>query len=116
MTTIYKNRSNGRLYALNACLMQGNRVNIIDMKSCEDKFISPSTLKRNYIKWDENVDVVEVRAFTGMKIGLFKATRKGLNQWDVCNRSGKLMEFDFFTGKQTNANNPKYANQVAYNL
>ena len=90
----------------------GDKVCMVPMDKGEDKFVSHSTLKRWYIKWEETPYIIEVKAFTGMKIGLFKATKAEDGLLQVWTKAGKLMLFDPKTEVQTNAKNPKFANKI----
>lgn len=110
MNYIYTNKSNGRRFFLNPEINMGDKVCLTDMATCEDKFLSPKTLKRNYTKdiWEE--EVAEVVAFTGMKLGMFKLFYFN-GVWMVWTKSRKCLEFDA-DGNQTNAKNPKFANKI----
>ena len=72
--TIYKDKRTDKLYVMNEMLHMGEKVCMVPMDKSEDKFVAPSTLRRWYTKWDEAQYIVEVKAFTGMKIGLPKET------------------------------------------
>lgn len=110
--TIYKDKRTEKLYVLNDMITQGEKVCMVPMDKSDDKFVSPSTLKRWYTKWEETPYIVEVRAFTGMKIGLFKATKNKDGNLDVWTKADKLLVFDPKTDKQINAKNPKFANKI----
>lgn len=113
MNYIYTNTRDGKKYILNPPVTMGNKVCLIDMHSCEDKFVSPKTLKRWYTKDVVNDIVVEIRAFTGMKLGLFRVIGVDCsNNLVVWTKNNKCMLFDPDMGKQTNAKNPKFANCV----
>lgn len=114
MTTaiIYKDKRTEKLYVLNDMLTMGDKVCMVPMDKGEDKFVSPSTLKRWYTKWEEVPYIIEVKAFTGMKIGLFKATKSEDGLLQIWTKAGKLMLFDPKTDVQTNAKNPKFANKI----
>ena len=114
MTTaiIYKDKRTEKLYVLNDMLTMGDKVCMVPMDKGEDKFVSPSTLKRWYTKWEETPYIIEVKAFTGMKIGLFKATKAEDGLLQAWTKAGKLMLFDPKTEVQTNAKNPKFANKI----
>lgn len=114
MTTaiIYKDKRTEKLYVLNDMITMGEKVCMVPMDKGEDKFVSPSTLKRWYTKWEEAPYIIEVKAFTGMKIGLFKATKNDDGLLEVWTKAGKLMTFDGKSGTQTNAKNPKFANKI----
>lgn len=113
MNYIYTNTRDNRQYILNPMITMGEKVCLVDMASCEDKFVSPKTLKRWYSKTVTEQPVVELRAFTGMKIGLFRA-ELGLNTNTLYlwTKQKKLLTFDPDTGTQTNAKNPKFANRI----
>ena len=114
MTTaiIYKDKRTEKLYVLNDMITQGEKVCMVPMDKSDDKFVSPSTLKRWYTKWEEVPYIVEVKAFTGMKIGLFKATKGQDGNLEVWTKNDKLLVFDPKTDKQINAKNPKFANKI----
>lgn len=114
--TIYTNRHDNRQYVLEAALMQGDKVCLIDMKTGEHKFTAPSTLKRWYSKTEvPAAEYVTVSAFTGMKIGVFEAHLiDGLVQ--VYTKKGATLQFDPKTGIQTNARNPKFANKITWTV
>ena len=109
--TIYKDKRTEKLYVMNEMLTMGEKVCMVPMDKSEDKFVSPSTLKRWYIKWEEAPYIVEVQAFTGMKIGLFKATKNAEGNLEVWTKTNHLV-FDLKTDKQINAKNPKFANKL----
>lgn len=110
--TIYKDKRTEKLYVLNDMITQGEKVCMVPMDKSDDKFVSPSTLKRWYTKWEEAPYIIEVKAFTGMKIGLFKATKAEDGLLQAWTKAGKLMLFDPKTEIQTNAKNPKFANKI----
>lgn len=110
--TIYKDKRTEKLYVLNDMITMGEKLCMVPMDKSEDKFVSPSTLKRWYTKWSEAPYIVEVKAFTGMKIGLFKAQKNAEGQLEVWTKDNKLMIFDLTTDKQINAKNPKFANKL----
>ena len=113
MVQIYKDKRDDKLYVLDEMITMGNKVCMVPFDKGEDKFVAPSTLKRWYTKWEEAQFVVEVKAFTGMKIGLFKATHiYDKNIVEVWTRNDKLMVFNWETDKQINAKNPKFANKL----
>lgn len=114
MTTaiIYKDKRTNKLFVLNDMITMGDKLCLVPMDKGEDKFVSPSTLKRWYTKWEETPYIVEIRAFTGMKIGLFKATKGDDGLLNVWTKSDKLLQFDAQTDKQVNAKNPKFANKI----
>lgn len=113
MNYIYTNTRDNRQYILNPMITMGDKVCLIDMSSCEDKFVSPKTLKRWYSRTVTEQPVVELRAFTGMKIGLFRAElATNTNTLYLWTKQNKLLTFDPETGKQTNAKNSKFANRI----
>ena len=114
MTTaiIYKDKRTNKLFVMNDMITQGEKVCMAPMDKSDDKFVSPSTLKRWYTKWEEVPYIVEVKAFTGMKIGLFKATKGQDGNLEVWTKADKLLVFDPKTDKQINAKNPKFANKI----
>lgn len=113
MNYIYTNTRDHRQYILNPMITMGEKVCLVDMASCEDKFVSPKTLKRWYSKTVTEQPVVELQAFTGMKIGLFRAELSlNTNTLYLWTKQNKLLTFDPDTGIQTNAKNPKFANRI----
>lgn len=116
MVTIYKDKRTDKLYALNEMITMGAKVNLVQMGGKEDKFVSPSTLKRWFTKWDEAQQVVEVKAFTGMVIGWFKVLKESKETITVLTKQGKLLDFDKNTDAQVNAKNPKFANHIGMTL
>lgn len=109
---IYKDKRTDKLYVLNDMITMGEKVCMVPMDKSEDKFVSPSTLKRWYTKWSEAQYIVEVQAFTGMKIGLFKATKNSDGNIEVWTKDNKLMVFNPVTDRQVNAKNSKFANKL----
>lgn len=109
---IYKDKRTEKLYVLNDMLTMGDKVCMVPMDKTDDKFVSPSTLKRWYTKWEEVPYIIEVKAFTGMKIGLFKATKAEDGLLQAWTKAGKLMLFDLKTDTQVNSKNPKFANKI----
>lgn len=117
--TIYRNNRDNKLYVLNEMITKGDKVCMVPMdKRTEDKFVSPSTLKRWYSKRSEVPYVFEVQAFTGMKIGLFEAQKNADGNFEIWTKSNSLMVFNPNTEIQINAKNPKFANKLglAYGL
>ena len=113
MNYIYTNTRDNRQYILNPMVTMGEKVCLVDMASCEDKFVSPKTLKRWYSKTATAQSVVELRAFTGMKIGLFCANMaSNTNTLYLWTKKNNLLAFDPDTGIQKNAKNPKFANRI----
>lgn len=113
MNYIYTNTRDHRQYILNPMITMGEKVCLVDMASCEDKFVSPKTLKRWYSKTVTEQPVVELRAFTGMKIGLFRVELDlNTNTLYLWTKQNKLLTFDPDMGTQTNAKNPKFANRI----
>lgn len=116
MVTIYKDKRTNRLWALDEMVTMGNKVHIVPLTGKEDKFVSESTLKRWYSKWDEAQQVVEVKAFTGMVIGWFKVLTESKEAYTVMTKQGKFLDFDKVTDVQINAKNPKFANKLGITL
>lgn len=116
MVTIYKDKRTDKLYALNEMITMGAKVNLVQMGGKEDKFVSPSTLKRWFTKWDEAQQVVEVKAFPGMVIGWFKVLTESKETITVLTKQGKFLDFDKNTDAQVNAKNPKFANHIGMTL
>lgn len=113
MNYIYTNTRNNRQYVLNPMLYMGDKICLIDMITCEDKFVSVKTLKRWYSRTVTNQLLVELRAFTGMKLGLFRTEHSlNTNTLYCWTKGGKLLCFDSDTGNQTNSKNPKFANCI----
>lgn len=112
MNYIYTNTRNNRQYVLDPQTTMGEKVCLVDMASGDDKFVSPKTLKRWYSLTRTEDIVVEVKAFTGMMIGLFRVIPWDNNQVAVMTKKNKVLTFDLETLKQTNANNPKFANRL----
>lgn len=109
---IYRNTRDDKYYVLDDMITQGEKVCLVPMdKRTDDKFVSPNTLKRWYTKVKEVPYIVEVKAFTGMKLGLFEATKRDGNI-EVWTKDNKLLVFDPSTDKQINAKNPKFANKL----
>lgn len=116
MVTTYKDKRTNKLYALNEYIHMGDKVNLVQMGGKEEKFVSLSTLKRWYSKWDEAQQVVEIKAFTGMVIGWFKVVSETPETYSVFTKQGKSLEFDKKTDIQTNAKNSKFANKLGMTL
>lgn len=116
MVTIYKDKRTDKLYALNEMITMGTKVNLVQMGGKEDKFVSPSTLKRWFTKWDEAQQVVEIKAFTGMVIGWFKVLTESKETITVMTKQGKFLDFDKNTNAQVNAKNPKFANHIGMTI
>lgn len=116
MVTIYKDKRTGNLYALNEMLTMGNKVNLVRLGHAEDKFVSPSTLKRWYSKWDEANMVVQLKAFTGMDLGFYKVEKETAETISFWTKSNKFLTFDKKTDTQVNAKNPKFANKLGMTL
>lgn len=113
MNYIYTNTRDGKKYILNPRINMGDKVCLVDMNSCEDKFVSVKTLKRWYSKIAVDGTVVRVEAFTGMKLGLFRVYGADCNgNLIVWTKNDKCLLFDHETGKQTNAKNPRFANKI----
>lgn len=113
MNYIYTNCRDNSCYILNPQITMGDKVCLINMNTCEDKFVSPKTLKRWYSKTATEQPVVELQAFTGMKIGLFCAELAlNTNTMYLWTKSNKLLTFDSHIGVQINAKNPRFANKI----
>ena len=112
MVKIYKDKRDNKLYALEERITQGSKVCLVPFDKNKDKFVSPSTLKRWYTKWDEAEVLVEVKAFTGMKIGVFKVASYDKYTCGVFTKDNKYLVFDRNSDKQINAKNPKFANKI----
>lgn len=112
MVKIYKDKRTDKLFVLDELITMGEKVCLVPFDKGEDKFVSPSTLKRWFCKWDEAPFIIEVRAFTGMKIGLFKPVTYNRESVTVLTKDNKFLDFDAKTGEQTNAKNPKFANKT----
>lgn len=114
--TIYTNRRDNRQYVLEAQLMQGDKICLIDRETGEHKFVAESTLKRWYSKSEvPAVRFVTVSAFTGMNIGMYVANLvDGLIH--VYTKKGATLQFDPSTGIQINARNPKFANKITWTV
>lgn len=117
MVSIYKDTRDGKKYILFEEITMGSKICLVPMDKGEDKFISPSTLKRWYSKWEEADVMVEVKAFTGMKIGVFKVASYSKDECVVFTKNGNMMVFrlnhDYkLEDKQINAKNPKFANKI----
>lgn len=112
MNYIYTNTRDNRSYVLNPEVTMGAKLCLVDMSTCEDKFVSVSTLKRWYTKTQTEDTVVEVRAFTDMIIGLYRVSNNRPGDILVWTKKGALLSFDAKTKKQTNAKNPKFANHI----
>ena len=113
MNYIYTNTRNNRQYVLDPQITMGEKVCLVDMATCEDKFVSPKTLKRWYSKTVVDGIVVQVEAFTGMRLGLFRVYGADCNgNLIIWTKGDKCLLFNPETGKQTNAKSPKFANRI----
>lgn len=112
MSYIYTNTRDGKKYILNPQVNMGEKVCLVDMSSCEDKFVSPKTLKRWYSKEVTEDVFVELKAFTGMTIGMFRVYPWSDTRIALVTKKDKILIFDTDTMKQVNANNPKFANKL----
>ena len=112
MVKIYKDKRDNKLYVLHEEITQGTKVCLVPFDKRDDKFVSPSTLKRWYTKLDEAEVMVEIKAFTGMKIGVFKVASYDKDTCGVFTKDNKYLVFDRNSDKQTNAKNPKFANKI----
>lgn len=113
MNYIYTNTRNNRKYVLEPMLTMGDKTCLVDMNTCENKFVSVKTLKRWYSKTTTEKLVVELLAFTGMKLGLFQAVIDDEGNTNVWTKANKLLIFGKH-GEQRNANNPKFGNRATY--
>lgn len=110
MPKIYKDNKN-RLFLLEEHLTLGNKVCLVPFSNAEDKFVAPSTLKRNYTLLIEKDYIVEVVSFTGMKLGLFVPVVTPTER--TCfKKNHTIMSFTRTEDTQTNAKNPKFANKI----
>lgn len=116
MVTIYKDKRTNRLWALDEMLTMGTKVHMVPLTGKEDKFVSQSTLKRWYTKWDEANMVVELKAFTGMALGWFKVEEETKDTISFWTKANKYLTFDKKTDAQVNAKNPKFANRIGITL
>lgn len=112
MVTIYKDKRTNRLWALDEMITMGTKVHMVPLTGKEDKFVSQSTLKRWYTKWDEANMVVELKAFTGMTLGWFKVTYETDGYLGFWTKGMKHLIFDKKTDTQINPKNPKFANHI----
>lgn len=112
MVTIYKDKRTNRLWALDEMLTMGTKVHMVPLTGKEDKFVSQSTLKRWYTKWDEVNMVVELKAFTEMTLGWFKVEEETKDTISFWTKANKYLTFDKKTDAQVNAKNPKFANHI----
>lgn len=112
MVTIYKDKRTNRLWALDEMLTMGTKVHMVPLTGKEDKFVSQSTIKRWYTKWDEANMVVELKAFTGMTLGWFKVEEETKDTISFWTKANKYLTFDKKTDAQVNAKNPKFANHI----
>ena len=116
MVKIYKDKRTNRLWALDEMLTMGTKVHMVPLTGKEDKFVSQSTLKRWYTKWDEANMVVELKAFTGMTLGWFKVTYETDEYLGFWTKGMKHLIFDKKTDTQINPKNPKFANHIGMTL
>lgn len=116
MVTIYKDKRTNHLWALDEMLTMGTKVHMVPLTGKEDKFVSQSTLKRWYTKWDEANMVVELKAFTGMTLGWFKVTYETDEYLGFWTKGMKHLIFDKKTDTQINPKNPKFANHIGMTL
>lgn len=112
MNYIYTNTRDNSHHILDPQTTMGNKVCLVNMTTCEDKFVSVSTLKRWYSKTCTDNTFVQVKAFTGMNIGLYPVQTVSETEFYVLTKSGKALWFNSETLTQTNAKNPKFANKV----
>ncbi len=112
----YRDNRTQKVYVLEEHITMGSKVCLVPTDKGEDKFLSPSTLKRHFTPWGEEL-MVEVKAFTGMKIGVFKVAHYDKDTIQVWTKGDKLMIFERNPDvrqddKQSNAKNPKFANKI----
>ena len=116
MVQIYKDNRTGKRFLLEDMITMGDKVCLVPFDREDDKFVSPSTLKRWYTKWGTAQVVVEVKAFTGMKIGLFDGLiydKEHITLWTASSKQLIFKREDWRAEeKQINAKNPKYASKI----
>lgn len=112
MNFIYTNKRDNSRYILDPQTNMGSKVCLVNLTTCEDKFVSISTLKRWYSLTRTEDIYVQVKAFTGMNIGLYPIQAASENELYVITKSGKALYFNTETNVQTNAKNPKFANKL----
>lgn len=116
INTVYTNTRTNEKYVLEPCLTCGDKLCLISMKTGEQKFVAPATLKRWYLKEERISEFVTVSAFTGMHIGVYETVTAVDGQLEVWTKNNKLLRFDPDTGIQTNARNPKFANRITWTV
>lgn len=112
MNFIYTNKRDNSRYILDPQTNMGSKVCLVNLTTCEDKFVSISTLKRWYSLTRAEDIYVQVKAFTGMNIGLYPIQAASETELYVITKSGKALWFNTETLVQTNAKNPKFANKL----
>lgn len=112
MNYIYTSTRDNSRYLLDPQVTMGNKVCLVNLSTCEDKFVSPKTLKRWYSLTRTEDIFVQVKAFTGMNIGLYPVKAASDTELYVITKSGKALWFNTETLIQTNAKNPKFANKL----
>lgn len=112
MNFIYTNKRDNSRYILDPQTNMGSKVCLVNLTTCEDKFVSISTLKRWYSLTRTEDIYVQVKAFTGMNIGLYPIQYASGDEMFVVTKSGKALWFNSETLIQTNAKNPKFANKL----
>lgn len=112
MNFIYTSTRDSSRYILDPQTAMGSKVCLVNLNTCEDKFVSPKTLKRWYRLTRTEDTYVQVKAFTGMNIGLYPVQVASENELYVVTKSGKALCFNTETNTQTNAKNPKFANKL----
>lgn len=112
MNYIYTSTRDNSRYILDPQTTMGSRVCLVNMDTCEDKFVSPKALKRWYTLTRTEDIVVRLSAFTGMHLGLYIVAAADDGLIYLWTKSGKYLTFNPEDMTQTNANNPKFANKL----
>ena len=112
MNFIYTSKRDNSRYILDPQTNMGSKICLVNLTTCEDKFVSISTLKRWYSLTRTDDIYVQVKAFTGMYIGLYPVQAASEDELYVITKSGKALYFNADTMVQTNAKNPKFANKL----
>lgn len=60
--TVYTHKKNNKKFELIPELMQGDKVCLQDMETEEQKFYAPSTLKKNFFKEEQEIEVPDPKA------------------------------------------------------
>lgn len=115
MMNVCTHKTNRRRYVLNPLLTQGKKVCLVDCATCEDKFVTPDTIRKNYYNFAEEGIAAEVVAFTGMKIGVLFGKQDIENHTiTLKTKKGAELIFDLRNYTQINAKNQKFANKISY--